>query len=219
MRVFLIHGMGRTSVSLALLAARLRRAGHTTSSYGYLVTRDPLDVIADRFVEHIERSGGVDVDFAVVGHSLGTIITRMALPRLPGLRRLVMLAPPNQPPALARLLAENPVFRALTRDAGRRLADAAGFYPTLPVPQVPTLIVAGTAGPRFARSPWQGGHNDGIVGVDETRLDGPQTAHVTVDAIHTLLMNSAEVTGLVLRFLAGEGEPSSRVRTSASPGG
>jgi hypothetical protein len=28
MRVFLIHGMGRTSVSLALLAARLRKASH-----------------------------------------------------------------------------------------------------------------------------------------------------------------------------------------------
>lgn len=204
MRVFLIHGMGRTSVSLALLAARLRDVGHRTSSHGYFVTRAPLDVIADRFVEHIERNGGVDDDFAVVGHSLGTIITRMALPRLPGLRRVVMLAPPNQPPALATLLARNPIFRALTRDAGRRLADAAGFYPTLPVPQVPTLIVAGTSGPRFARSPWKGRENDGIVGVDETRLDGADIRHVSVDAIHTLIMNSAEVTGLVQRFLADE---------------
>lgn len=222
MRVTLIHGMGRTSVSLALLAARLRRAGHQTSSYGYFVSRDPLDVIADRFVEHIERSGGVDADFAVVGHSLGNIVTRMALERLPGLRRLVMLAPPNQPPALARLLAGNPVFRALTRDAGRRLADAAGFYPTLPVPQVPTLIVAGTTGPRFARSPWQGGDNDGIVGVDETRLEGPAITHVTVEAVHTLIMNSAEVTGLVQRFLAaddGDVGSGDDVRTSASPGG
>jgi len=198
--------MGRTSVSLALLSARLRQAGHSTSSYGYFVTRDALDVIAARFVEHIERAGGVDADFAVVGHSLGNIVTRMALPHLPGLRRFVMLAPPNQPPALARLLAQNPVFRALTRDAGRRLADAAGFYPTLPVPQVPTLIVAGTTGPRFARSPWQGGDNDGIVGVDETRLDGPDITHVTVEAIHTLIMNNAGVTALVQRFLAEQAE-------------
>ena len=203
MRVFLIHGMGRTSVSLALLASRLRRAGHTTSSYGYFVTRDPLDVIAARFVAHIERAGGTDAPFAVVGHSLGTIVTRMALARLPGLTRVVMLAPPNQPPALARLLQANPIFRALTRDAGRRLADAAGFYGSLPVPQVPTLIVAGTGGPRFARSPWQGGDNDGIVGVDETRLEGPAIEHVQVDAVHTLIMNSAEVTGHVLMFLQG----------------
>lgn len=203
MRVFLIHGMGRMSVSLALLAARLRRAGHATSSYGYFVTRDSLDRIADRFVEHIERAGGTDAPFAVVGHSLGNIVTRMALPRLPGLARLVMLAPPNQPPALARLLQTNPIFRALTQDAGRRLADAAGFYAALPVPTVPTLMVAGTAGPRFARSPWQGRDNDGIVGVEETRLDGPAIAHVQVDAMHTLIMNSAEVTGLALKFLAG----------------
>ncbi len=63
MRVFLIHGMGRTTVSLALLAGRLKRAGHDVSSYGYLVSRDPLDVIGQCFVQHIERHGGVHAPF------------------------------------------------------------------------------------------------------------------------------------------------------------
>ncbi len=207
-RVVLIHGMGRTSVSLALLAARLRAAGHSTSSFGYFVSRDALDVIADRFVDHIARGGGVDGDYAIVGHSLGCIVTRMVLERLPGLQRVVMLAPPNHPPALARLLQNNPVFRALTQDAGRRLADAEGFYADLPRPAHPTLVVAGTAGPRFARSPWQGAANDGIVGVDETFLGEaeaqPHVQHIQVPAVHTLIMNSAEVTGHILRFLADE---------------
>jgi len=202
MRVVLIHGMGRTSVSLALLAARLRKAGHDTSSFGYFVTRDPLDVIADRFVGHVERHAAGE-PFAIVGHSLGTVITRLALARLTGLSHLVMLAPPNQPPALARLLQHNPIFKALTRDAGQRLADAEGFYRALPAPQVPTLVVAGTGGPRFARSPWQGGANDGIVGEAETVLPGAERVeYVSVPAVHTLIMNSAEVTGHVLRFLA-----------------
>ena len=209
MRVILIHGMGRTSVSLALLAARLRDAGHTTSSFGYFVSRDALDVIATRFVDHVARTGGTgstdDADgFAIVGHSLGTVVTRMVLDRLPGLRRIVMLAPPNQPPALARLLQHNVVFRALTRDAGRRLADGDGFYHALPVPTLPTLVIAGTGGPRFARSPWQGAANDGVVSVDETLLAGPACEHVEVAAVHTLIMNSAEVTRLTLRFLSSE---------------
>lgn len=206
MRVVLIHGMGRTSMSLALLASRLRDAGHTTTTFGYFVSRDALDVIADRFVDHIARTGGTGFNdagagYAVVGHSLGNVVTRLVLDRLPGLSRLVMLAPPNQPPALARLLQHNLIFRALTKDAGRRLANVDGFYPSLPVPTVPTLIVAGTSGPRFASSPWQGAANDGVVGVDETRLVGNAVEHVEVPAVHTLIMNSAEVTRLTLRFL------------------
>jgi len=205
-RVVLIHGMGRTSMSLALLASRLRDAGHTTTTFGYFVSRDALDVIADRFVDHIARTGGTGFNdagagYAVVGHSLGNVVTRLVLDRLPGLSRLVMLAPPNQPPALARLLQHNLIFRALTKDAGRRLANVDGFYPSLPVPTVPTLIVAGTSGPRFASSPWQGAANDGVVGVDETRLVGNAVEHVEVPAVHTLIMNSAEVTRLTLRFL------------------
>ncbi len=186
---------------MALLARRLRAVGHTTSSYGYFVTRHSIDVIVDGFVDHIARNGGVDDDFAVIGHSLGNVITRRALPRLPGLRRFAMLAPPNHPPAMARALERSPVFRALTRDAGNKLLDA-DFYATLPVPPMPTLIVAGTGGPRFARLPFRGQDNDGVVGVDECRLDGDNVEFVAVDAIHTLIMNQRDVAGLLLRFLA-----------------
>ncbi len=203
MRVVLIHGMGRTSTSLALLSRRLRNAGHLTSSFGYFVSRAPLDVIADNFVAHIDRHTQGE-PFAIVGHSLGNVVTRLALSRLPQLERIVMLAPPNQPPALARILKDNPLFRALTRDAGQRLADATAFYASLPVPQMPVLIVAGTLGAKLAGGPWQG-PTDGIVGLEETRLpSAPNVEHVTVPAMHTLIMNSAVVTGLALRFLNGE---------------
>ena len=201
MRVFLIHGMGRTSVSLALLARRLRLAGHDVSSYGYFVSTTALDVIADRFVDHVARNGGVDDEFAVVGHSLGNVITRSVLARLPGLTRFVMLAPPNQPPALAARLQGNPIFHALTQDAGRKLADADVFYARLPVPTVPTLIIAGTLGPRFDTSPWDGKANDGVVSVEETKLAGAHISHVQVKAVHTLIMNDAAVARLVLQFL------------------
>ncbi|MCC7071570.1 MAG: alpha/beta fold hydrolase [Deltaproteobacteria bacterium] len=200
MRVFLIHGMGRTQVSMALLARRLRAAGHHTSSYSYYVSRDPLARIAEGLVTHVERAldDGHDRQFAVIGHSLGNIVTRMALPRLQGLRRFVMLAPPNHPPVLARTLQGNPLFRALARDAGQKLSDE-DFYRRLPIPTAPTLIVAGTRGPRAPWLPFAGRASDGVVGVDETRLPGVE--HVEVPAIHTFIMNDAEVARLTLRFL------------------
>jgi hypothetical protein len=194
-RVFLIHGMGRTSASMALLARRLKKAGHDVDSFGYFVTKDALEVIAHKFKGHIGDAAG----YAVIGHSLGNVITRLALP-LPGCARIIMLAPPNSPPVMARALQGNPVFKALTRDAGQKLLDES-FYARLPVPDVPTLVVAGTAGPKAPWLPFRGEPSDGVVRVEETRLPG--VPHVEVPAIHTFIMNDADVARLALEFLAG----------------
>ena len=185
---------------MALLARRLRAAGHKPSAFGYLVTRDPLDKIAERFIAHVEQTRRDDDDqgFAVIGHSLGNVITRMALPALPALSRFIMLAPPNRPPVMAVALAGNPVFRALTRDAGNKLVDDE-FFARLPMPSAPTLIVAGTRGPKARWSPLAGRVSDGVLGVDETRLDG--VPNIEVPALHTFIMNDAEVARLTLQFL------------------
>lgn len=209
MRVFLIHGMGRSRSSMLLLSSRLKRAGHQPSSFGYFVSREPLAAIVERFSAHVGRTLDDDrqrdgaAPYAIIGHSLGNIITRLASPSLPpGFERFVMLAPPNRPPLLARTLQRNPLFRALTRDAGQRLADPA-FYETVPVPEVPTLIFAGDAGPRARWLPFQGAPSDGVVGVDETRLDG--VPHRVVPAIHTFIMNHREVTRTLVQFLGPDG--------------
>jgi len=193
--VFLIHGMGRTPRSLASLARNLERAGLSTTRFGYQVRAQPLAEIAARFAAHVtERAAG---PYAVVGHSLGNVVTRLASPRLPpGFSRFVMLAPPNRPPRLATILREQPLFRALTGDAGQRLSDPS-FYEALPVPEVPTLILAGTAGPRVG--PFRGGLTDGIVAVDETPLG--EAEHRTVPAIHTFIMNDARVVRAIVDFV------------------
>jgi hypothetical protein len=198
MRVFLIHGMGRTSASLALLARRLKAAGHDVDTWGYFVTKDALDVIAHRFSSFVREKTREGEPFAVVGHSLGNIITRLAMPELANMARFIMLAPPNQPPVMARALEGNPIFKVLTRDAGRKLLDAA-FYERLPVPSCPTLVIAGNRGPSAKWLPFRGEPSDGVVRVEETRLPG--VPHVEVPAIHTFIMNDADVARLTLRFL------------------
>ena len=192
--------MGRTPASFALLRRRLRAAGNDVVGFHYMVTLETLDAIAARFAGHVRaRAGGEP--FAVVAHSLGNIVTRMCLP-LPGLCRFVMLAPPNRPPVMARALRDNgllgPVFRALTRDAGRKLHDE-DFYARLPVPDLPAIVVAGTHGPRQTWLPFGGAPSDGVVAVDETRLPG--VPHVELRALHTFIMADARVGRLVLAFL------------------
>lgn len=200
MRVILVHGMGRTPASMGWLALRLRMAGHEPSLFGYTVTFERLEPIAERLREHVEQSVKEAEPYAIVGHSLGCIITRLASPRLPGnLSRFAMLAPPNRSPALARALQDHPLFQALTRDAGQKLCDD-DFYDGLPVPDVPSVIVAGTRGIEASWHPLGDRTNDAIVSVDEAYLDGVPL--LEVPGFHSFLMNRADVFDLLKRFLA-----------------
>lgn len=211
MRVFLIHGMARTPLSMAPLALRLRASGHRPSLFGYSVTFERLDRIAERFAEHVREVVGDEVldnesdaeereeGYAVVGHSLGNIITRLASPKLPpGFRRFVMLAPPNHPPATARALEDNFFFVLLTRDAGRKLCDD-GFYDDLPAPDVPSLVIAGTRGPSGEWHPANDQAHDGLVTVDEAKLDGVPL--VEIHGVHSFLPWRGDIARRVASFL------------------
>lgn len=198
MRVHLIHGMGRSPVSMMLLGKRLANVGHEVHRFGYFVSQHSLDDITTSFLDHVRSAGPKGEPYAVIGHSLGGIITRLASPRLPeDFHRFVMIGPPNRPPALAKTMSNFAAFRALTQDAGRKLADD-GFYATLPVPAVKTLVIAGTSGPRTT-FPHKGSLNDGVVAVHETELEGAEYLHVP--AIHTVLMNDVHVIRRINEFL------------------
>lgn len=205
MRVFLIHGMGRTPASMWVLDRRLRGAGYRPSLFGYFVAANDLDDIAVRFAAHLERVLAADGggDYAIVSHSLGGLIARLASPRLPpGLKCCVMLAPPNRPPVVVDTLQDNALFRLATRDAGRKLADPA-FYDSLPVPSAPVLVIAGTRGPRAEWLPFRGALNDAILRVDETRLEGAPT--LAVAGVHTFLMNRGDVFAAIRQFFGAHG--------------
>lgn len=193
--------MNRSPLALARLGRRLREAGHTTSFFGYGVRTDRLDAIARRFVREV-RDAVHGRAYAVIGHSLGNVIYRLAEHELGTLpHQVIMLAPPNQPSAVARLFSELPVWRALfplvAGQAATHLVDP-DFYAALPIPRAPTLIFAGDRGPRL-RVPFDQSPNDGLVTVEETRLLG--IPHEVVPAIHTFLMNDPRVVRRVLTLL------------------
>lgn len=210
MRVFLLHGMARTGASMILLSHRLKKVGHRPKAFGYQVALRDFDTIVDRFVSLVEkvlaedRSAGSDPSpYAVVGHSLGNLITRAASPRLPeGFARFVMLAPPNRSPQVVRLLEGNPLFRWFTRDAGNKLAQPE-FFESLPLPEVPTLILAGNKGPRHPSLPLGDTANDLILRLRETELEG--IPRLVIPATHSFLMNRRDVFEAVRDFLEDPG--------------
>ncbi len=183
----LVHGMGHTPASMALLASRLRRQGFGTASFGYAVTVERFAACRARLQRFIAARIG-DEPYIVIGHSLGSVLLRSVvgeLPRPPAASFL--LTPPSRPCVWARMLAPRLPYRVLTGEMGQLLADEA-FMRALPVPTCPTWIYAGTGGPLGRYWPIGDELNDGVLKVSETRLDGVPL--VLVPAIHTFIMNS-----------------------------
>ncbi len=194
MLVLLVHGLGRTPVSMFGLAAHLRRAGHRTRFFGYSPTLESFPHIVRRLTALLHDLARRNQPVGLVGHSLGGLLLRLAVADVPTLQvsHLVTLGTPN-PPARSALLASRLFpFRWLTRSCGRFLASTTA----VPSREVPCLRVAGTAGPTGWWGHFGGELNDGLVSVAEVRT-GPADAPLLVPALHSFLMDHPAVRAAV----------------------
>jgi hypothetical protein len=70
MRLLLIHGLGRTPLSLALLGRRLSRQGHNVRYFGYAAFQESFDQIVGRLVAMIRATAGAYTDHQLTpGHT------------------------------------------------------------------------------------------------------------------------------------------------------
>jgi len=192
--VVLLHGLGRTRRSLARLDRALGLAGFTTARLDYPSTRRSIQEHAATIAELLDHMPKPrKLSFA--SHSLGGLIVRQLFlydaPWRSAVERIVMIAPPNQGASLAAALDKAGVMRSILGPSYGQIAE--GFAATLPVPDVPVAIFAGDV---------PGIVGDGLVAVDETRLQG-MSEHQVVSAIHTFVMNHPSVLRGTSRFLSG----------------
>ncbi len=183
-------------MSQLLLAARLRRAGLAAHLFGYSARASFRSTVA-RLVSRVQFVAAGH-PYVLVGHSLGCVLIRAALPALaphpPS--ACFFLAPPSTACRAARHFSRQRIFRLLTGEVGQLLGSEA-FMSSLPVPEIPTRIYAGTAGPRGPLSPFGSELNDGILTVSETELPG--ISAVQVPALHTFIMNARVVADDIIR--------------------
>lgn len=203
MHVLLIHGLARTPLSLLGLARDLRRTGHATELVAYSGALQSYRSIVARVRRRMESAARRGEPYAIVGHSLGGLIARAAFDEWPAKwpmpRHIVMLGTPNRLPRLARRFHRWWPYRLVNGQCGQLLAEPA-FFAGLPRPPAPTTVIAGTKGWPRALSLFGGAPNDGVVAVEETRLD-PAAALIELPASHTFMMNNRQVRATVRDLL------------------
>ena len=204
-RVLLLHGIARTSASLAKLARSLDAAGFATLNLDYPSRKQSLADLA----EHVHRKAASFLaqpggQAHVVTHSMGGLLARayIARHRPPDLGRVVMLGPPNTGSELTDLLARYPLYRNYFGPAGQQLGTNPNgkLSRLLGVVDYPLGIIAGDRaldplGWLLLPHP-----NDGRVSVDRTRVGG-MAGHVTVHATHALMVRNAGVIRHTIHFL------------------
>lgn len=203
MRVLLIHGLSRTPLSLVGLARDLRRAGYRTELVAYAGAVETFPRIVARVRRRLEAAAQGGGPYAVVAHSLGGLIVRAALERWPATqplpRQLIMLGTPSQAPRVARRFHRWWPYRLVNGQSGQLLADP-DFFARLPRPAVPITVIAGTKAWPAPLSLLGGTPNDGLVAVDEARLESEATL-IEVRASHTFMMNNRQVRAAVREVL------------------
>jgi pimeloyl-ACP methyl ester carboxylesterase len=200
--VVLLHGLGRTPLSMMAVALAARRRGYRVVNWHYASKRRSIAENAEAFAREVApRLRNVDAVHFVT-HSLGGIVIRrfLATHALPNLGRVVMLAPPNRGSEVADVLQRS---RCLARiQPVRELGTGTGSVPlALPPARFPVGIIAGSRNhiPLFAR--WMNGvPNDGVVAVERTKLTG-MTDFVVLPRTHTFLPWSPDAIRQAFGFI------------------
>ena len=201
--VILVHGLGRSAGMFGDLQQTLKAAGFETFAINYPSTRQGVAAHADDLARLIENLEGVQ-EVSFVTHSMGALVVRELFDHTSMqetnivFRRLVMIAPPNQGSAIARLLRDNKVYGWLTTETGRDLTP--GKAKAFAVPNIDFAIIAGGRGDGVGFNPILEGDDDGVVSVRETRLQDSKD-FLVIASPHGLIDNHPLTQSQVLSFL------------------
>jgi len=203
--VVLLHGMGRTKLSMKRVEWALEDRGYRVVNLSYPSTRFCIEDLAEKHLrpalEKIQKSFPRRVHF--VTHSLGGILLRqyLATHALTNLGRIVMLGPPNHGSEVTDKLRRWFFFRLLVGPSGHQLGTGADDLPRKLGPaRFEVGIIAGdrSVNPLFSRL--LPGSDDGKVTVASARLEG-MSDFLVVHHSHTWMAWRRAVVRQVVGFL------------------
>ncbi len=196
----LLHGIGRTSGSMALTASHLADEGYVICNIDYPSRSASISALAEQLHQRLQDERPADYEkLHFVTHSMGGLLVRALVARFrpQNMGRVVMLAPPNQGSEVADFLGNNLLFKLIYGPAGQDLRTGnTAFGPV----DFPLGVIAGTKSIDPISSLLLSRPNDGKVTVKNTKVDG-MTDHISLPVNHTFLMRDDRVLRQIVSFL------------------
>lgn len=202
--VVLLHGLARTSRSMAPMAQALKRAGYAVQNLDYPSRDFSVEALAERIFEPLQaRLADPDCRTHFVTHSMGGIVLRQYLSthEAPGLGRVVMLSPPNGGSEAVDRLRHLWPFQWLNGPAGQQLGTGRDSLPLgLPDADYPLGVITGNRSINLLLSSLIPGPDDGKVSVQRAQLAGMRD-FLVVPYSHPVIMRRQPVIEQTLHFL------------------
>ncbi|NNF78099.1 MAG: alpha/beta fold hydrolase [Rhizobiales bacterium] len=200
--VVILHGLGRSSSAMWMLAKRLEVAGYRTERFGYRsLKQTPDQIVANLSAQLARCCAAPERKVHFVGHSLGGLIARAFLARhqVPNLGRVVLLGTPSKGSSLADAFKDKWWFDLLGPTVQQLGTTNGGLASSLPPPDYPVGVIAGVRDGRENEDILPG-QDDGLVTVSSTKFPG-MTDFVVVPAGHSTMRYSKPVAAQVVNFL------------------
>lgn len=199
--IVLLHGIFRSSYSLKWFGGQLAEEDCLPVAMDYPSTQVSIPEAAEYLHSVLSSLDGVET-IDIITHSMGGLVVRAYLAEHapdPRIRRMVMIATPNQGAEMADLLKRNWMYRGLFGPSGQQLSKQ-GLIPTLPAPPFEFAVIAGARGTPTGWNRLIPGDDDGTVTVESTQLAGAAD-FATFPTLHTFLIGEPEVVDMTRRFL------------------
>ena len=204
--VILLHGLGRTSLSMQVMGLQLRAEGYRAHAINYPSRSKSIPDLAKQVTKQIAKKCRTKGQVHFVTHSMGGILLRYSAEYLPdrmpkNMGRSVMLGPPNRGSEIVDEHGDTAWFRFGNGEAGISLGTDAESWPSKlgSFPHEFGVI----AGNKSIEPYWSGiieGENDGKVSVESTKLEGMDD-HIVMPVTHTFMVNDPDVARQTISFL------------------
>lgn len=190
--VVLLHGLGRTALSMKRAEYYLKNRGFRVINVSYPSTRFSVEQLADNYLRDLleKRTPDPTVRIHFVTHSLGGILLRQYLSNhsLTNLGRVVMLAPPNHGSETIDHLRAIPLTRNIIGSTRLQLGTGANDLPKRLGPvHFQCGVIAGDRSLNPFLSALIPGANDGKVSVESAMIEGMRD-FLVLHCTHTWIM-------------------------------
>jgi len=202
-QVVLLHGLARTSKSMARLEKYLSARGYRVVNIDYPSRKHRIAELAEMIRQEVvaKTKSGEKIHF--ITHSMGGIILRFIQQDdpLPNLGRVVMLSPPNQGSEVVDALGNLSLFGFINGPAGREIGTDEQSIPRRLVKIDFELgVITGDRSINWINSLIIPGKDDGKVSIENAKIEG-MTDFRVVHVSHPFIMKDEKVVNECLYFL------------------